>query len=307
MPTEKGVAVDAMLTLNATAQVADQGLYVASKAAPTVRSKSVEVKIKNWKLEDLKKYNMELRKPGKRFKTIDMDLEEQTVRAEFFGAMYPVAEEYNEELNNVKQGVAAKAIDDALRTRELAFEEVAFKAGVYDLADIATFNLTSTTVDPVKVIRDAKKAVKTAGLIEPNAIAMSEDVFNAFLQNAFIEDKLSYNGVGGTDLRMITSENQLAQILGVRYIFVLKHPFSEVTRKLLIYYIDPVMPEDKPNTVLTVARDYAPSVNGAAGIGITKEFFDEYTDSYMIKSKGCFKTFIKTPSLGQLFTGITVA
>lgn len=306
MPTGKGVAIDAMLTLNATAQIADSNLYVASQAAPTVRSKTTEAKIKNWKLDDLKKYNMELRKPGKKFKLAELDLEEQSITTEFYGIKYALPEEYNAEMPGLKEGIAAKAMDDALRTREIAFEDVAFKANSYDLADITTLSLTSTTVDPIKVIRDGITSVKNAGLLKPNAIAMSEDVYNAFLSNAFVEDKLSYNGVGGTDLRM-AGKSQLAQMLGVSYLFVLEHPFSEVTRSLLIYYIDPVMPEDKPNTILTVARDYAPSVKGAAGIGITKEYFDEDTDSFMLKVKGNFKTIIKTKSLGQLYTGITIA
>lgn len=302
MVTEKGAAVNKPLTMGAVAQITDQNLYVATKAFPIVMSESIKGTYKYYNKEDLNKFSVELKKPGSSYKRILADVEEQSFLCKNYGLRYDIAEENKSELGGNPHATGAAILaDQGLQCLELNMVDTFLATGLYDTADITpTAKWDVATTNPIADIRAAKVTVKNAGRRIPNAILCNEDVYEALLQNDYILDKISTSGIGGTGLRLLTKEEQLAQIFDVQYFNVIKAPGVTDTEKLLLYYIDPVMPAEKPNTGLIIVRNYAGDVVGANGMGITAPQMDD-DDNEFIKLKLRFDMVTPATSLGVLF------
>ena len=302
MVTEKGAAVNKPLTMGAVAQITDQNLYVATKAFPIVMSESIKGTYKYYNKEDLNKFSVELKKPGSSYKRILADVEEQSFLCKNYGLRYDIAEENKSELGGNPHATGAAILaDQGLQCLELNMVDTFLATGLYDTADITpAAKWDVATTNPIADIRAAKVTVKNAGRRIPNAILCNEDVYEALLQNDYILDKISTSGIGGTGLRLLTKEEQLAQIFDVQYFNVIKAPGVTDTEKLLLYYIDPVMPAEKPNTGLIIVRNYAGDVVGANGMGITAPQIDD-DDNEFIKLKLRFDMVTPATSLGVLF------
>jgi len=297
MTTETGVVFSKPLTLGAVAQVANQDLYVATKVFPIVLANSLKGTYKYFNIADLNTFAVEVRKPGASYKNVTLNVSEQAYLCKQYGLKYSLPIEHENELGgDILQTGANFLYDQGLKTLEYQLASTYLVTGLWG-TDYAPTNKWSGTGNPITDIRNAQVSVRKAGQGIADCALMTEDVFLALLENAIIIDRLSVD-----TLRVLTQAEQLANILGLKEIHILRQ--TTLTGFCLLYVKNPTAPEQNPNAGLIIIRNYAEDVMDAKGIGITNPYFDEDTDSKVLKLKLRFAMVVPAPNLGYLFNTV---
>lgn len=315
MVAENNAVFSKPLTLGAVAQIQDQTDFIATKAFPIVLANSKTGTYKYWDVKDLQRLEAELRKPGSKFKRVNLDVEEKSYNCQNFGLEVGIADETAGELGgNPMQIQADYLMNQGLITLEQnMFTSFLTEGGsVWENEATPTNKWNTTAGDPISDFRNAAVAVAKAGGKRPNSCVMSEDVFEALLQNDVILDRLST-----ASLRVLTQEQQLAQILGIQNVYVSRgyavtgneDASSEAaaslgTEKCLIYYKSDMAPTQNPNAGLVIVRNYAGDVVGANGMGITSPYFDNTTRENIIQLLLRFDMVVPAKTLGYLFYNV---
>jgi len=294
MTTENGVLFSKPLTLGAVAQMTSRDLYVATKVFPIVLTNSLKGTYKYFNQEDLTQFAVELRKPGSSYKNISVDVKEQAYLCKGYGLKYSLPIEHEEELGGeILQTGANLLYDNGLKVLEYTFADTYMKTCLWGTDADKTSAKWSGAGDPIVDVKNAKIQIRKAGKGNAEYAVLTEDVFSALCENDSIIARMAVD-----TFREIHQEQQVAQILGLREIYVLRE--TTTTGMFLLFAKNPVAPTENPNAGLIMIRNYAHEVADAKGIGITNPYFDEDTDSKVIKLKLRFDMITPAPTLGYL-------
>lgn len=310
MVTQNGVLVSVPLTTGAVAQIQDNMDYVATRAFHVVTAPTLTGTYKYWDKNDLARYEAELRKPGASYKRVDLDLAEKAYQCLNYGLKTGIAQENSAELGGNPLAVAAEyLLDQGYQTLETAMFNTFLKTGVFENDIAVGDNWDTTAGNPIKDIRNAQKVGRAAGRKPLNSMVLSEDVFEVLIQNEEILDRMPTN-----EMRILTQEQQLAAVFGLANVYVSKasnitvnegaatgdDPTTYGTGKCLLFHKSAGNPVQNANAGLIIVRNYGQGITGSNGMGITSPYFDEDTDSEIIKLKLAFDMVVPAPSCGVL-------
>ena len=150
--------------------------------------------------ESLLKLNETLRTPGAGYNRINNYLEPLTYNCKDYGLEYAIdygykqTIQYNQEegaMRAIKMGILNKREYDAMAL--LLNTSTWTGAALY--TDVATTWVTVATCDPVANVIAAKKKVRDATGVEPNAVIMSQLNFDYCLQSTLIRGSIQYTEV----------------------------------------------------------------------------------------------------------------
>jgi len=313
MVTQNGVAVSKPLTEGAVAQIQDSRDYAINRAVPVIMADSIVGTYKYWDKNDLARYEVELRQPGSTYKRVDLDIAEKAYRCQGYGLKTGIAVENSFELGgNPMQTAADYLVDQGLQTIETIGFSKLMTTGLFDNDVSPTTKWDLDTSNPIKDIRGYKVTGRKASRTRMNNAIMTEDVFEALLENQEIIDRLPTN-----ELRILTEEEQLARVFGLDNIYVSRAsnivvnegasgeaPASFGTESMLLFHKSSGNYVNSPNGALMVVRNNAPGIDGAMGMGITNPYFDEDTDEEIIKLKLQFDIIIPAKSCGVFISNI---
>jgi hypothetical protein len=296
MTNEKGIVVSKPLTLKAIAQT-NTDMYIATSVFPIVLAPTLKGTYKYYSLGDLQKFEVELRKPGASFKNVSLELEEKSFNCQHYGLRYPCPREFQEELADMLQTGANYLYEQGLRTLEYQFASTFLKQSVFGTDATPTTKWNATGSNPIADFKLAKKTIREDGRATAQYAVMTEDVFDALCENEDIKDRMAVD-----TFRAVTSEAQLAQILGLREIYVVRE--TSVTEICVVFAKNTVTPVESPNAGLIVIRDYAKIPKDGKGIAISAPFYDQDTHSDALDLELHFTMITPAPTLGYCFYNV---
>ena len=113
------------------------------------------------------------------------------------------------------------------RVAAAIFNTTTFGAGASPTAAYTAANLA--TIDVPNDIDTAKTLLLKKGII-PNAIVMNQDVFNRIRRTTFLQNQVFGVVPRNAGQRMLPSEQDIANVLGVEHLFVAKAPYNTANK-----------------------------------------------------------------------------
>lgn len=261
---------------------------------------------KYWFLDGL-----EERAPGSTFARGDYGVETDTYDTQQWGKERPVPDEIENarqfNLSGERASVRWLAQQSFIR-KERGFSADFMKTGVW-----GTDNTTATDWDdasgvPVTDCLTARRTVSQATGYTPNSILMGEIVYDALLVNAQIAGRLQYT----TQMTIMEVRGLLAAVLGFDTLLVSQAIYNTANEgqtasmspiiddDALVYFNDPMAGQDE--FTATAGKTFV--WNGGGGAGSVRSYYEDQTDSTIVKHKEQWDQKVIAADVGYFFSDI---
>ena len=260
---------------------------------------------KYWFLDGL-----EERAPGGAYARGGIGISSDSYETSQWGKSFPIADE-TAAANQTRFGLRRAGVrwlaQQSFIRKERHLAATCMVSGVW-----GTTNTTDTDWDdasgvPITNIRTAKRAVRAATGLSPNALLMGEIVYDALTLNAQVVGKLQYT----TQMTASQVESLLAPVLGVGEIHVSRASYNTANEGQT-ESMSPIIDDDclLVHNDMSAVEEFDTTAakwlvwQPGGGAGIQNEYRDEDTDSDVIKHKEQWALKIVAAALGYLWTDI---
>lgn len=324
-PTPGDVHVNAPLTNISVAYIQSAGDFIASKVFPNIPVAKQSDRYYVYNRGDFNRDEMDLRAPGTESAGSGYSLDNTPT---YFADRYSVHKDIPDEVRanadaalNPDREATVFVTTKALIKREKLFVGKYFKSGVWG-TDIAGVSASPTGAqalqwsdgasDPIKNVRDAKRAIRQATGFEPNKLVLGRAVYDALVDHPEIIDRVKYGQTAGAPAKGGLAA--LAALFEIEDLLVMNaientakegqsaaHSFIGGKHAMLCH-------SAMAPGLMTPTAGYTFSWTGLMGNGIEgnriRQFRLEREGVDRVEIDMCFDLKVVAPELGYFFNGI---
>ena len=194
---------------------------VVNGAIPMIPTEVFNGNYKVWSASDFRRRNIEKRAEGTEFKRVNLGVKEKQFACEQEGYEIPIGD--RNRLANEAEDTSAKMVEDAYAQFDIRLAEKLTSANFSNVYTGVASGATGkqfikwdvANSNPIADIKKMKLEIKHALGVNPDSLLITEDIFNAFTENATILARLR------CDADKELTAQKLAQFFGLKNIYIM--------------------------------------------------------------------------------------
>ena len=325
MPTSasspSNVHVSAPLTNFSMKFLQDQSNFIAMTALPNNPVSKQYDKYYEFNLADFKRNNAKKRAPATESAGAGFDIDTKPYQCDVWALHKDISDQdlANQDSQvNLFQSSTQFITEQLLIAREINFASKFMGAGVWETED-ATLAWGDDANNPIKQIRDKKRAVQLLNGYRPNKMAMSRDAYDTLLDHPLVLDRI----IGGSTVNVpaLIMRQKLAELLELESISVTDAVYNTQAKNktdptaktmsfassgdALLYYAPNTVGLDTPTA--GVQMSWTGYVGATSSGSAISRWYDQDRKAWRVEGEMAFDYRVTAPELGVYLSNLTAS